>query len=93
MFKFSTRSKTMRKYYERRIRHFLDFIKFDLDNKHNVEKRCNAFAYRYRHHPCGDRIVLNLIDVLSSYFTSLNPSAAAPLNLSISEICMVSDTS
>jgi hypothetical protein len=46
MFKFSTRSEITRKYYERRIRHFLDFIKFDLENKSNVEGRCNAFAYK-----------------------------------------------
>ena len=58
MFKFSTRSKTTRKYYERRIRHFLDFIKFDLDNKHNVEKRCNAFAYKG-----GTDIILVVIEL------------------------------
>ena len=33
MFKFSTRSEITRKYYERRIRLFLDFIKFDSEIK------------------------------------------------------------
>jgi integrase len=48
MFKFSTRSEITRKYYERRIRLFLDFIKFDSENKTNVEIRCNAFARKGR---------------------------------------------
>jgi hypothetical protein len=46
MFKFSTRSEITRKYYERRIRHFLDFVKFDLEDKNRIEERCNAFAYK-----------------------------------------------
>ena len=46
MFKFSTRSEITRKYYERRIRLFLDFIEFDLENKINIEKRCNGFAFK-----------------------------------------------
>ena len=37
MFKFSIRSEITRKYYQRRIRHFFDFIKFDLENK-NMSK-------------------------------------------------------
>jgi hypothetical protein len=44
MFKFSVRSEITRKYYERRIRQFFDFIKFNLENKTNIEQRCNAFA-------------------------------------------------
>jgi len=46
MFKFSVRSETTRKYYERRIRLFLDFVNFGLENKNNIEERCNEFAYR-----------------------------------------------
>jgi hypothetical protein len=46
MFKFSVRSEITRKYYERRIRHFLDFINFNLENKNNIEERCNEFAYK-----------------------------------------------
>jgi hypothetical protein len=46
MFIFSVRSETTRKYHERRIRHFLDFINFALDNKNKIEERCNEFAYK-----------------------------------------------
>src|SRR5215469_6826514 len=46
MFKFSVRSETTRKYYERRIRLFLDFVNFGLENKNNMEERCNEFAYK-----------------------------------------------
>ncbi len=46
MFKFSVRSETTRKYYERRIRHFLDLINFGMENKNNIEERCNEFAYK-----------------------------------------------
>ena len=46
MFKFSVRSETTRKYYERRIRLFLDFINFGLENKNNIKERCNEFAYK-----------------------------------------------
>jgi hypothetical protein len=44
MFKFSTRSEVTRKYYERRIRLFFDFTKFCLEDKADLEQRCNAFA-------------------------------------------------
>ena len=40
------RSEITRKYYERRIRHFLHFIKFDLENINDIEKRYNTFADR-----------------------------------------------
>ncbi|HEY7079262.1 MAG TPA: hypothetical protein VH500_06150 [Nitrososphaeraceae archaeon] len=43
LFKFSIRSEITRKYYERRIRYFLDFIKFEVDEV-NMEYRCNSFA-------------------------------------------------
>jgi hypothetical protein len=46
MFKFSVRSEITRKYYERRIRHFFDFINFGSEKKNNIEERCNEFAYK-----------------------------------------------
>ena len=42
--KFSIRSDVPRKYYERRIRQFLDFINSDLEDD-DIENRTNAFAY------------------------------------------------
>jgi pimeloyl-ACP methyl ester carboxylesterase len=42
MFKFSIRSELTRKYYERRIRRFFDFIEFNADK--DIEQRCNEFA-------------------------------------------------
>jgi hypothetical protein len=43
MFKYSIRSELTRKYYERRLRKFLDFIQFEITIK-EIEKRCNDFA-------------------------------------------------
>jgi Asp-tRNA(Asn)/Glu-tRNA(Gln) amidotransferase B subunit len=43
MFKYSIRSELTRKYYERRLRKFLDFIQFEIGAK-DIEKRCNNFA-------------------------------------------------
>ncbi|MGA9840916.1 MAG: hypothetical protein WBP64_04680 [Nitrososphaeraceae archaeon] len=48
VFKFSIRSEVTRKYYERRIRVFLDFIKFNFEDN-NIDKRCNAFALKANH--------------------------------------------
>ncbi|MGC2425886.1 MAG: hypothetical protein WA421_02525 [Nitrososphaeraceae archaeon] len=42
--KVSVRSDVPRKYYERRIRQFLDFVKSDLE-EYDIENRPNAFAY------------------------------------------------
>ena len=44
MFKYSIRSELTRKYYERRIRTFFDFIGFLMGS--NIEKRCNSFAQK-----------------------------------------------
>jgi hypothetical protein len=44
MFKYSIRAEITRKYYERRIRQFFDFIGFDLENKTDMKQHCNAFA-------------------------------------------------
>jgi hypothetical protein len=45
MFKYSIRSELTRKYYERRLRTFFDFIQFEIDIK-ELEIRCNHFAER-----------------------------------------------
>jgi len=42
MFKYSVRSELTRKYYERRVRRFFDFIGFLSDS--GIEQRCNLFA-------------------------------------------------
>lgn len=43
MFKYSIKSEITPKYYERRLRRFLDFIQFKPDVT-DIEKRCNDFA-------------------------------------------------
>jgi hypothetical protein len=43
MFKYSIRSELTRKYYERRLRRFFDFIQFEIGIK-EMAKRCNNFA-------------------------------------------------
>lgn len=44
MFKYSIRSEITRKYYERRIRKFFDYIGFLTGS--DIEKRCNVFAQK-----------------------------------------------
>jgi hypothetical protein len=44
MFKYTIRSDLTRKYYERRIRTFFDFIEFLVSS--DIEKRCNFFAHK-----------------------------------------------
>jgi hypothetical protein len=46
IFKFSIRSELTRKYYERRIRRFFDFIEFNPGL--GIEQRCNDFAEKAR---------------------------------------------
>lgn len=41
--KYSIRSELTRKYYERRLRKFIDFIQFEIGIK-EIEQRCNDFA-------------------------------------------------
>lgn len=43
MFKYSIRSELTRKYYERRLRKFFDFIQFEI-GIHEMEKRCDDFG-------------------------------------------------
>ena len=45
MFRYSIRSELTRKYYERRLRKFLDFIQFEIESK-ELEIRCDSFARR-----------------------------------------------
>jgi integrase len=45
MFKYSIRSELTRKYYERRLKRFFDFIQFEIEVK-DLENRCNDFAER-----------------------------------------------
>jgi hypothetical protein len=47
MFKYSIRSDLTRKYYERRLKRFFDFIQFEIEFT-AVEDRCNDFAQRGR---------------------------------------------
>ena len=44
MFKYSIRSELTRRYYERRIRTFFDFIGFLTSSE--IEERCNLFAQK-----------------------------------------------
>ena len=46
MFRFSIRSEVTRKYYERRIRSFFDFIEFSPND--DIERRFNSFAENAR---------------------------------------------
>jgi hypothetical protein len=50
MFKYSIRSDTTRKYYERRLRRFLDFLEFHTDTS-DMEKRCDEFVQLAKHNP------------------------------------------
>jgi hypothetical protein len=43
IFKFSIRSESTRKYYERRLRGFFDYIQFETE-VNDMEKRCNNFT-------------------------------------------------
>ena len=44
MFKYSVRSELTRKYYERRIKRFFDFIGFLVNSGSGIDERCNLFA-------------------------------------------------
>lgn len=43
MFRYSIRSEITRKYYERRLRKFFDYIEFEVEVR-DIERRCNDFA-------------------------------------------------
>ena len=46
MFKYSIRNELTRKYYERRLKRFFDFINFDI--KLDIGERCNNFVNKSR---------------------------------------------
>ena len=50
MFKYSIRSEVTRKYYERRLRKFLDFVQFRPETT-DIEERCNDFAEKGKQNP------------------------------------------
>jgi len=58
MFKYSIRNELTRKYYERRLKRFFDFINFDI--KLDISKRCNNFVNKSRNER-GSSWVLNQI--------------------------------
>ena len=43
MFKYAIKTEITRKYYERRLKKFFDFIEFEIADK-DIEYRCNKFA-------------------------------------------------
>ena len=43
MFKYAIKTEITRKYYERRLKKFFDFIEFEITDK-NIESKCNKFA-------------------------------------------------
>jgi hypothetical protein len=43
MFKYAIKTEITRKYYERRLKKFFDFIEFEIIDK-NIESKCNKFA-------------------------------------------------
>ncbi len=56
MFKYSVRSELTRKYYERRLKRFFDFISFMVDS--NIESRCNSFSELAKNEP---NLAINII--------------------------------
>ena len=47
MFKYAIKTEITRKYYERRLKKFFDFIEFEIEDK-RIEYRCNKFAEKSR---------------------------------------------
>jgi hypothetical protein len=43
MFKYAIKTEITRRYYERRLKKFFDFIEFEITDK-NIELKCNKFA-------------------------------------------------
>ena len=60
IFKYSIRSEITRKYYERRIRAFFDFIEFLPDSE--IEKRCDIFPQKAKKN--GEWAISNIIRFL-----------------------------
>ena len=64
MFKFSIRSEITRKYYERSLRIFLDFIQLEPDAV-DIEKKCNDFAKLGKQNPDLVLKVLLFVTIIS----------------------------
>ena len=50
MFKYAIKTEITRKYYERRLKKFFDFIEFEIEDK-DIEFRCNKFAEKAKDNP------------------------------------------
>ena len=44
MFKYAIKTDITRRYYERRLKKFFDFIEYEITDK-NIEYRCNKFGW------------------------------------------------
>ena len=51
IFKYAIKTDISRKYYERRLKKFFDFIDFEIAGK-DIEFRCNEFAFIVRKKSC-----------------------------------------
>jgi hypothetical protein len=48
LFKYAIKTEITRKYYERRLKKFFDFIEFEIETNKDIEYRCNKFAEKAR---------------------------------------------
>ena len=53
MFKYAIKTEITRKYYERRLKKFFEFIEFEMANK-DIDFRCNKFAENQKIIHIGD---------------------------------------
>jgi len=51
MFQYAIKTKITRKYYERRLKKFFDFIEFEMVADKDIELRCNEFAEKAKYNP------------------------------------------
>jgi hypothetical protein len=52
MFKYAIKTEITRRYYERRLKKFFDFIELEITDK-DIEFRCNKFAEKTKDHLIG----------------------------------------
>jgi len=62
MFKYSIRNELTRKYYERRLRRFFDFINFDV--KLDIAERCNNFVNKSKNEASSSWVINQIIEFL-----------------------------
>ena len=62
MFKYSIRNELTRKYYERRLKRFFDYINFDI--KLDIGERCNNFVNKSRNEAPSSWVVNQIIEFL-----------------------------